>query len=234
LNTWAHISLHPPVSNNLRRAPGLKGARIGKLKPGEPVLILDGPRCLDGYTWWLVRSPDGIEGWTAEGDAKSPWLIQPFDAFFYDTVSQNSTSQATLDKGQKYRVILSGTYSIWIPQQWTDPGVCIRGKSELRPMYPSPRKTNGRVGADPFFRFARPFYGLCQYRLEPGETISKMMFSLDGGKNYSIASPLVAKYRKDHTYTYEVTGQGYPLKVRLDDAPLDDNYGQIFVIIEKE
>jgi len=60
-----------------------------------------------------------------------------------------------------------------------------------------------------------------------------MMFGLDGGNYYSIPVPTVAEYREDHTYTYEVIGQGYPLKVRLDDAPLDDNYGQIFVIIEK-
>jgi hypothetical protein len=232
-NALAQISLNSPKSLNVRSEPGLKGKRIGMLTPGEPVLIVDGPRCADNYTWWFVRSLTGLEGWTAVGDATGYWIRQPLDAFFYDTVGQSSASKVVLDEGQKYRLIMSGTYSLWVPKQWTDRGVCIRGKSELRPMFPSLWKTNGRVGADPYYQFARPFYGPCQYQLEPGETISKMMFSLDGGNYYSLPIPLIAKVREDHTYTYEVIGQGYPLIVRLDDAVLDDNYGQIFVTIEK-
>jgi hypothetical protein len=232
-NAWSQISLQPPIYNNVRSEPGLNGKKIGKLKPGETVLIVDGPRCADGYTWWFVRSPTGLEGWTAEGDATGYWLIQPFDAFFYNTVDQSSTSKVILNGGQKYQIIMSGTYSLWIPEQWTAQGVCIRGKSELRPMFPSPLKTNGPVGADPFYRFARPFYGPCQELVDPSETVSVMMFSLDGGKNYSIPIPMIAQYREDHTYIYEVVGQGYPLKVRLGDAVMEDNYGQILIIIEK-
>jgi hypothetical protein len=232
-NAWAQISLHPPISNNVRSEPGLNGKRIGRLKPGETVLIVDGPRCADGYTWWFVRSLAGLEGWTAEGDATGYWLLQPFDAFFYDTVDQSSTSKVVLNDGQKYRIIMSGTYSLWVPEQWTAPGVCIRGESEPFPMFPSPGKKNGPVGADPFYRFARPFYGACEKLIDPSETISPIMLSMDGGKNYSIPVPMIAQYRKDHAYIYEVIGQGYPLKVKLDDAVLDDNYGQIIIMIEK-
>jgi hypothetical protein len=232
-NTWAQISSRPPLYSNVRSAPGLNGERIGKLKPGEPVWLVDGPRCADGYTWWFVHSAAGPEGWTAEGDAKNYWIIQLHDAFYYDTVDQSSTSKVVLYQGQKYRITMSGTYSQWFPPQWTDPGVCIRGKDESLPMFPSPGKTNGPVGADPFYRFARPFYGPCQKITDPSETISPMMFSMDGGNTYSISVPVIAEYREDHTYNYEVIGQGYPLKVRLDDAPLDDNYGQIFITIEE-
>jgi hypothetical protein len=232
-DAWAQFSLHAPKTLNVRSEPGLKGKRIGILKPGEPVWIVDGPRCVDDYTWWFVRSPAGLEGWTAVGDATSYWVSQPLDAFFYDTAGLSAPSKVVLDEGQKYRIIMSGTYSLWGPKQWTDRGVCIRGKSEPRPMYPSPYKTNSRVGADPYYHFARPFYGPCQYQLEPGETISKMMFSLDGGNTFSIPVPVIAKYREDHTYTYEVIGQGIPLIVKLDDAVPGDNYGQIFVTIEK-
>jgi hypothetical protein len=233
LNAWAQISLYPAQSQNMRSEPGLKGESIGKLKPGEPIWIMDGPRCADDYTWWFVRSQAGLAGWTAVGDATGYWILQRLDAFFYDTVDQNSSSQAVLDEGQKYRITMSGTYSLWNPKQWSDAGVCIRGKSEPCPMFPSPLKTNGRVGADPYYRFSRPFYGPCQWQLEPDETISTMMFSLDGGNNYSIPVPLSAAYREDHIYTYVVIGQGYPLKVKLDDAVLNDNYGQIFVTVEK-
>jgi hypothetical protein len=99
-------------------------------------------------------------------------------------------------------------------------------------MFRSPNRINSSVGADPYFRFARPFYGPCQMELEPGETISPMMFSLDGGGQFAIPTPVVEEPREDHTYQYEVKGQGYPLQVRLDDQPLEDNYGQILVIIE--
>lgn len=232
-NTWAQISLHPPLYSNVRSAPGLHGERIGKLKPGEPVRIVDGPRCADGYTWWFVHSAAGLEGWTAEGDAENYWILQLHDAFNYDTVDQSSTSKVVLYQGRKYRITMSGTYSQWVPAQWTDRGVCIRGKAESLPMFPSPGKPNGPVGADPFYRFARPFYGPCQKIADPSETVSPMMFSLDGGNTYSISVPVIARYRQDHTYNYEVIGQGYPLKVRLDDAVLDDNYGQLFITIEE-
>jgi hypothetical protein len=233
LNTWAQISLYPPLYSNIRSAPGLNGERLGKLKPGEPVWIVDGPSCTDGYTWWFVHSAAGLEGWTAEGDAENYWIIQLHDAFYYDTVDQSSTSKVVLYQGQKYWINLAGTYSQWFPPQWTDSGVCIRGKAELLPMFPSSGKTNGMVGADPFYRFARPFYGPCQKITDASETISPVMFSLDGGNTYSIAMPVIAKYRQDHAYRYEVIGQGYPLRVRLDDAPLEDNYGQLFITIEK-
>jgi hypothetical protein len=235
---WAQVSLDPPLPNHIRRQPGLSSELIGSIQPGETVRILEGPLCADGYAWWFVRSLDGLEGWTAEGgasvagEAPNYWLLPPLDVFFYDTVDLSSTSKVVLNEGQKYRIILSGTYSFWGPEQWTDQGVCIRGESEPLPMFPSPGKTNGPVGADPFYRFARPFYGACEKLLDSSETVSPLMFSLDGGKNYSIPVPMAAKYREDHTYTYTVIGQGYPLKVRLDDAPLDDNYGQIFVVID--
>jgi Bacterial SH3 domain len=231
-NSWAMISLHPPLYSNIRSAPSLQGERLGKLKPGEPVWIEDGPRCADGYSWWLVRSPEGLEGWTAEGDAAHYWLVQLKDAFFYNTVDQAVTSNAVLYQGQRYRISMSGTYSQWGPEQWTNSGVCIRGQAELLPMFPSPGKTNGPVGADSFYRFARPFYGPCQEVTDPAETVSPVMFSLDGGNTYAISVPSLAKYREDHKYRYEVIGRGYPLNVRLDDAPLEDNYGQLFITIE--
>jgi hypothetical protein len=232
-SAWAQNSLHPPISTNVRRDPGLKGDWIGRIKPGEPVWVQAGPRCADHYTWWFVRSLSGLEGWMAEGDAKAYWLLQPMEAFFYDTASPEAGSKAVLSRGQKYRITLAGTYSLWVAEQWTDRGVCIRGPSELRPMYPSPDKVNGPVGADPYYRFARPFYGPCQGPADQSELLSPLKFSLDGGKSFLLPPRMTWQYRGDHTYTYEVTGQGYPLKVRLDDAPLEDNYGQIFVTIEE-
>ncbi len=63
-------------------------------------------------------------------------------------------------------------------------------------------------------------------------SVSPIMLSTDSGNNFCILVPLAASYREDHIYIYEMIGQGYPLYVRLDDAPLNDNYGQIFIAIE--
>lgn len=232
-NIWVQVSLYPLISNKVRRNPGLEGVKIGSLQPGEVALIVDGPSCADDYAWWLVRSLTGLEGWTAEGDDTNYWLPRLGDAFYYDTGYQSATSKDVLNDWQRYHVVMAGTYSRWIQEQWTSGGVCIRGNSELHPMFPSPNKVNGPVGADPFYQFARPFYGRCEELRDSSETVSGVMFSLDGGKNYYIPSPMIPQYREDHTYTYEVIGRGYPLYVRLDDSPLNDNYGQIFVAIEK-
>ena len=38
--------------------------------------ILDGPQCVDNWTWWKVREPStGLTGWTVEGDGSQYWLV---------------------------------------------------------------------------------------------------------------------------------------------------------------
>ena len=74
LGDWARVSVDPPLPNKVRSQPGTGSEIIGHVQPGENVLVVDGPRCADGYAWWLVRSLDDLEGWTAEGDAAGYWL----------------------------------------------------------------------------------------------------------------------------------------------------------------
>ncbi|GAP13094.1 hypothetical protein LARV_00836 [Longilinea arvoryzae] len=233
---WVHVSLEQPISNRIRSTPNINSEMLGKIQPGEMVQVLDGPECADGYVWWFVHSLSGLQGWTAEGDSTGDWIVRPLDGFLYDTTDESSTSTIILEQEEKYRIILAGTYSLWIPSQWTDPGVCIWGKSDPSPMILSRGKPNGRVGLDPFVVYARPFYrNDCQDpNLVPAEErISRIAISLDGGVDYSIPRPVEAVYRTNHTYVYTVTGEGYPLKIRLDDPVLNDNYGQIFVMIER-
>ena len=73
---WARVSGNPPLPSRIRSQPGSSGEVIGQVQPGENVLVVDGPRCANGYTWWYVRSPDGLEGWAAEGDAAGYWLVR--------------------------------------------------------------------------------------------------------------------------------------------------------------
>jgi Bacterial SH3 domain len=70
---WAYDA--SDSANNLRAEPGLGGQRIGRIPAGDIFRVLDGSQCVDGYVWWRVNY-DGMEGWTAEGDAASGdyWL----------------------------------------------------------------------------------------------------------------------------------------------------------------
>ncbi len=51
---------------NIRQAPGTDAAIVARVDPGTRLEVLDGPRTASGYTWWHVRSPDGVTGWAAE------------------------------------------------------------------------------------------------------------------------------------------------------------------------
>lgn len=60
---------------NRRAEPDLQSERSGQIPNGDIVRVADGPRCADGYVWWLLNY-DSMMGWTAEGDVKagSYWL----------------------------------------------------------------------------------------------------------------------------------------------------------------
>lgn len=81
IGDWARVSVDPPLPNKLRSGPGSSSEQIGQAQPGENLLVLEGPRCADGYHWWLVRDLAGREGWTAEGDAEGYWLVEPISAW---------------------------------------------------------------------------------------------------------------------------------------------------------
>lgn len=64
---------------NIREAPGTNAARLrNPLEPGVIATITDGPRCVDGFTWWQVEA-DGTVGWVAEGNPNEYFLSAPVD-----------------------------------------------------------------------------------------------------------------------------------------------------------
>ena len=77
VDDWARVSVDPPQSNRLRSQPNTGSEITGQVGPGENVLVQEGPQCANGYTWWKVRSLDGQEGWTVEGDNAGYWLVEP-------------------------------------------------------------------------------------------------------------------------------------------------------------
>lgn len=71
------VSTSPAL--NIRSSPSTTADRLrDPLEPGTPVTLLEGPQCVDGYTWWRV-SAAGIQGWVAEGNPTSYFLSAPVD-----------------------------------------------------------------------------------------------------------------------------------------------------------
>lgn len=60
---------------NVRAGPGTGFDRVGVLLQGQTVSILEGPQQADGYTWWRVRTEEGLEGWVAEGTNDVQWVV---------------------------------------------------------------------------------------------------------------------------------------------------------------
>lgn len=72
----AEVSSDPPLANRVRTDASLDAEVLGYIQPGEDAIILEGPRCNNNWVWWKVRSNEsGLEGWTAEGDEDSYWLV---------------------------------------------------------------------------------------------------------------------------------------------------------------
>jgi hypothetical protein len=82
LGDWVRVSVDPPLPSRLRSTIGMSGTVVGEAQPGENLLVIDGPLCANTFTWWKVRTIDGLEGWAAEGDADSYWLVEPISVWY--------------------------------------------------------------------------------------------------------------------------------------------------------
>ncbi len=70
-----YASLYPDLPNRIRKEPNTKSTIIGQIKPGEEADTVDGPACSEGWIWWKIKMPNGLTGWTAEGDGKDYWIL---------------------------------------------------------------------------------------------------------------------------------------------------------------
>ena len=73
---YAYVATDPPLNQRVREGAGTNYSIIGSIAPGNPMKILDGPKCADGWAWWKVQSikKADLVGWTSEGDDVY-WLI---------------------------------------------------------------------------------------------------------------------------------------------------------------
>ena len=75
-NTQGYVLAGPP--NIVHSTPSVSSNVVGYLDAGSRFTVLDGPRCVDHYNWWLVTN-GAVTGWTADGDGVRNWLAPVFN-----------------------------------------------------------------------------------------------------------------------------------------------------------
>ncbi len=63
----ARVTFDDPSPLRLRSRSGIDASILDELLIGSVVLVLDGPECADGYTWYQVQAGERV-GWVAEGE----------------------------------------------------------------------------------------------------------------------------------------------------------------------
>lgn len=48
---------------------------IAEAQPGQLLQIIDGPWCSHGWIVWMVKTADGLVGYTPEGNGNEYWLF---------------------------------------------------------------------------------------------------------------------------------------------------------------
>lgn len=74
----AYVTKDPPIPNRVRKEPNREADIVGHINPGASMEIIEGPACSDGWVWWRIKNAD-LNGWTAEGDKETYWLVPLFN-----------------------------------------------------------------------------------------------------------------------------------------------------------
>jgi hypothetical protein len=139
-----------------------------------------------------------------------------------------------LADGQQYTITVQGTFSAYPASLMSGNtrGWKVCGAPEAAPTWPSIGRTNGRVGQDAEFVFARPQTNRCDRRRPlPYGYANHPAILFNTGDGFKHVTPDTLAYDPDHVYTYTVTGRGSPLQVAGIDANTTDNYGQLEALV---
>lgn len=60
----------------MRSGPGTSYEIVAQIRVNQVFLVLEGPRCGEGYTWFLIQYR-GVEGWIAEGSSDG-YFVEPY------------------------------------------------------------------------------------------------------------------------------------------------------------
>jgi hypothetical protein len=64
----------------VRKNPKKKATEITRIEPGTQLVIIDGPKCANKWSWWRVETEFGDKGWVSEGgDSIDPYYICPLE-----------------------------------------------------------------------------------------------------------------------------------------------------------
>lgn len=62
----------------VRKNPNRSASEIIRIYPGTVMTIVKGPVCADDWSWWRIKTDDGIVGWVSEGgDNVDSYFICP-------------------------------------------------------------------------------------------------------------------------------------------------------------
>jgi hypothetical protein len=65
-------------SVRLRNAPQKSSSTIAQLPKGTKFTVIGGSSCADNWSWWQVKTDNGLTGWISEGgDSVDPYFICP-------------------------------------------------------------------------------------------------------------------------------------------------------------
>jgi len=80
-STRLHVGMDAEVTASgaapqlsLRAQPSMSAEKVHVIAAGRNIVILDGPVCMDNSYWWYIRSEQGFEGWSREGDNMDYWI----------------------------------------------------------------------------------------------------------------------------------------------------------------
>ncbi|MCC6803286.1 MAG: SH3 domain-containing protein [Anaerolineae bacterium] len=74
LNSTGRV--RPGLPNRLRAQPTVNSATLASMPAGDTFIVLSGPNCVDGLSWWQV-SYRGTIGWTAQSQTNGQNWIEP-------------------------------------------------------------------------------------------------------------------------------------------------------------
>lgn len=149
------------------------------------------------------------------------------ETVYYDTPNANTplTMATTLELGTQYVLVVEGTWSFW------NEALSV-GTPEADAQFPG--ATGGRVstqvGVD-----AETWWSFPSDHVHPAGHQENLELSLDGGVTYAHVEPVDGPFAvapTGHLYRYELTGEGFPLTVKLLDINAADNYGKIRLTLQ--
>lgn len=189
---------------------------------------------------WVEGCPgctNQIKG-TAEGIDRQDLMLE---TFMHNSRAAQTASTTVLETGRSYLVSIQGTFSFFPPARWGkwEEGNATKlcyGLAEPEPLFPSPDRENGIVGADAEYNFALPVYpGGCEGgptgSIEP-TPLTNVQLSIDAEPVFEKFESTNATINPWHKYQYLIDGKGYPLIVKVSDSTTGDNYGQLKLSIE--